>query len=46
MDAQIRGKIKNHKLSMKLLDFYKLNFSKLIKAKLENINQLKKKFGI
>ena len=46
MDAQIRGKIKNNKLSIKTLDFYKLNFSNLIKNKLENIAQLKKDFGI
>ena len=46
MDAQIRGKIKNHVLSMKILDFYKLNFSTLIKNKLKNINQLKKNFDI
>ena len=46
MDAQIRGKIKNHELSMRLLDFYKSNFSRLIKNKLQNIDQLKKSFGI
>ena len=46
MDAQIRGKIKNHKLSMKLLDFYKSHFSTLVKNKLQNLEQLKKSFGI
>ena len=46
MDAQIRGKNKNHNLDMNLLDFYKSNFSNLVKNKLKNLTELKKSYGL
>ena len=42
MDAQIRSKIINHRISGDLLNFYKKNFNKLIKNNLLNIEMLKK----
>ena len=39
MDAQIRGKILNHKLDIKVLDFYKSNFSNLVANKNLNIKK-------
>ncbi len=41
MDAQIRGKIQNHKIDMKVLDFYKSNFNSLVANKNLNINKFK-----
>ena len=44
MDAQIRGKIKNHKIDIKVLDFYKSNFNTLIADKTLNISKLKEEW--
>ena len=44
MDAQIRGKILNHKLDIKVLDFYKSNFSYLVANRNLNIDKLKKEW--
>ena len=46
MDAQIRSKIINHRISSDLLNFYKKNFNKLIKNNLLNIEMLKKSCNI
>lgn len=44
MDAQMRGKILNHKLDIKILDFYKSNFNYLATNKNLNINKFKKEW--
>ncbi len=44
MDAQIRGKMQNHKIDIKVLDFYKSNFNILVKDKTINITKFKKEW--
>jgi anaerobic magnesium-protoporphyrin IX monomethyl ester cyclase len=44
MDAQMRGKILNHKLGIKVLDFYKSNFNYLVANKNLNISKFKKEW--
>ena len=44
MDAQIRSKIQNHKIDIKVLDFYKSNFNTFVNNKKINIEKAKKEW--
>ena len=44
MDAQLRSRAIDGKLSQKVLDFYKSNFNYLIKNKLKNLKKIKKEW--
>ncbi len=44
MDAQIRSKMQNHKIDIKVLDFYKSNFNILVANKKINIEKAKQEW--